>query len=192
MRRRRFCTTAVALVGCTSDEPETTPTDGTTKSPSTSSDTRTPTESGPTTEPPTETPTPGGSPANVHQVGEQFTGPLDAIGWRASDPRTPGSLGDTAAEGKFVVVYLAADELFGETVTVDREVIRLVDAKDNTYAVDSAGMGAVGDPFEFTELYPGTGTEGNLVFDVPGDATGLRLRIGKTNIHYVDLNLDDA
>lgn len=195
MRRRRFCHVALAalplgLSGCT-DGGGRTPTPATGRSPTaTESPSPTPTDS------PTETASPSqgsnGGPDNVHQPGDQFTGPLEAVGWKATDPRTADSLGDTAAEGTFVIVYLDATELVGETVSIERDVIRLVDDSDRTYAVDSRGMAAVAEPFEFKEIYPGTGTQGNLVFDVPADAAALRLRIGDTNIHYVELGLDGS
>jgi hypothetical protein len=195
MRRRRVCHAILAalpigLVGCTDDGGDRTPEPGTDRSPATA-ESPSPTPTNPPTETPSPTPEPNGGPDNVHQPGDQFTGPLEAVGWKATNPRTADSLGDTTADGTFVIVYLNADELVGETVSIERDVIRLVDDNDRTYAVDSRGMAAVEEPFEFKEIYPGIGTDGNLVFDVPAEATGLRLRIGDTNIHYVELGLDE-
>jgi hypothetical protein len=184
----------LAIAGCANNGNGDTPTQ-TTKSPTTTSSPETGSPTATLTNSPTETPTPTttvGSAENVHQIGDRFIGPLDALGWKATAPGRTDSVGGASAAGMFVVVTLDATETSGQTVTVTSEVIRLEDAAGSRYAVDEDGMNAVDDPFEFGDIYPGTGSSGDLVFDVPNDASGLRLRIGESDIHYVDLGLADT
>lgn len=199
MHRRRVCHVAIGalslgIAGCTSDRTDGTPsspTDGQTTAPPTT----TPATPSPTTEPPSETPTSTATDSgstNVHQLGERFTGPLDAIGWKATNSRVEPSIGNASADGRFVLVHLDATESAGETVTISSGVIRLEDGSGTRYAVDETGMNAVDTPFEFGEVYPGTGIDGDLVFDVPDDATDLRLRIGDTTVHFVELGLSES
>jgi len=97
---------------------------------------------------------------------------------------TANSLGNsftsTEAQGIFYVVTLVIENKGKETKTIDSSMITLTDSQDRKFDRSIEGQTAKGlsqgkvDLF-LQQVQPGLSVTGDIVFDIPKDATGLKL-----------------
>lgn len=85
-----------------------------------------------------------------------------------------------AAQGMFNIITLEIKNVGKETVSVDSSQFQLLDAQGNKFDRSVEGQTALGLSKGTVDLFlqqvqPSLSVTGNLVFDIPKDATGLKL-----------------
>lgn len=104
-----------------------------------------------------------------YNVTDAFTSPLVGSGLWAEFPK-----------GSYVVIIVEIENVGKESEFISSGVFSLTDSQDRKYDVDSASFYLSYMGFNvilFDNLGPGLTTRGSILFDVPKDDTGLRLKI---------------
>lgn len=85
------------------------------------------------------------------------------------------------ADGIFVVITLSMENVGKESEYISSSQFGLIDNQDRKYDVSTEAiiyLGSMGfDALIFDKLGPGLKTEGSIIFDVPSDDKGLKLKI---------------
>ncbi|MDT3437341.1 DUF4352 domain-containing protein [Haloarcula sp. 1CSR25-25] len=104
-----------------------------------------------------------------------------------------GEFGVSADEG-FVVINLEVTNLGENATRLTSDVFTLVDSEGQTYATDSQAMVFHDEALVLRRPSPDVTIDGVVIFDIPADRQGLRLRIEPVNstatadTHYVELS----
>lgn len=108
------------------------------------------------------------------------------LAFTATSVATASSLGNsltsTKAQGIFYVITLEIENKGKETKTIDSSMITLTDSQDRKFDRSIEGQTAKGlsqgkvDLF-LQQVQPGLSVTGDIVFDIPKDATGLKLAV---------------
>lgn len=134
---------------------------------------------------PTPAPTPAPTPeSKIYKIGDSVQiGEVKYIVTKA--PEKMKEIGDQflkrTASGIFVIVELKAELTGKEPLTIDSIQFRLIDSQDRKFKVNSEGQTAL--MFSGKEIYsvkqanPNVPITGYAVFDIPEDATSLKLEI---------------
>jgi hypothetical protein len=108
------------------------------------------------------------------------------IAYTVTDVTTATSLGNQytqrEAQGLFYVISLKIENKAKETKTIDSSMITLTDSQGRTFDRSIEGQTAKGmvqgkvDLF-LQQVQPGLNVNGDIVFDIPKEATGLKLMV---------------
>jgi len=184
----------ILLAGCPSGGP-----DGSTgQTETTTTAVSTPTATSAVT--PMTTPTDTAGPQSTeHTPNESFvvgTGPAQLRYVVTEINRTDqvgGEFGVSADEG-FVVISLEVTNLGENATRLTSGVFTLVDSEGQTYATDNQAMVFLDEALVLRRPSPGVTIDGVVIFDIPADRQGLRLRIEPVNgttaadAHYVEIS----
>lgn len=94
-----------------------------------------------------------------------------------------GGFSDTQADGRFLIVRLRVQNASKEPGTVSTSLLKLIDNQDREFTKSDQGQAALGMSGDKTAklfrgaLNPGITQEIPVVFDVPDDAKGFKLKI---------------
>lgn len=108
------------------------------------------------------------------------------IAFTVTDVITATSLGNQYtkkdAQGLFYVISLKIENKAKETKTIDSSMITLIDSQGRTFDRSIDGQTAKGMAQGKVDLFlqqvqPGLNVNGDIVFDIPKDATGLKLLV---------------
>ena len=108
------------------------------------------------------------------------------IAFTVTDGTTATSLGNQYtkkdAQGLFYVISLKIENKAKETKTIDSSMITLTDSQGRTFDRSIDGQTAKGMAQGKVDLFlqqvqPGLNVNGDIVFDIPKDATGLKLLV---------------
>jgi len=180
MRRRRYIAvvSTALLAGCgslgaSSDQPTT--------------ETSTPDTPAPTAEP---TPTPEPTPTvPTHDIGESFTVVGDGdvtpeytvTGVRTTD-EIEGEIGETEADGEFVVVSLTVSNQVNGSITVSSSQFRLRDGQGRSFEADGDTITALENPIAYETVESGQAVTGEVIFDVPSDQNRRYLEVAPVGL----------
>lgn len=125
------------------------------------------------------------------QVGE--------VKWKVEDVQKEKTLGNdytkTNASGIFLVVKVRAELTGNKSGTVDSNQFELIDNKNRTFTPNSEGQSAYtmqgGEDLFLKQVNPGLSISGAVVFDIPEDAPGLKLKIKDLRLASSDYGLVD-
>lgn len=92
-----------------------------------------------------------------------------------------GAFAKTSQSGTYVVTNLTVKNNGNETVTIDSSLFELTDAAGRTFKPSSEGQTAMmfngKDNFFLKQVQPGLSATGDVVFEIPVDATGLKINV---------------
>lgn len=151
---------------------------------------------------PDQTPTPTLTPESdqtVHAVGESFSvgSGEKAIQYTVTSVSTASQVGGDygeEADGTFVLVELAMENMGDKSLDISSRPFTVVDSQDREYEADTNAMIYAEDSVIFEQLNLGLTKQGIVVFDVPADGT-YRLRIAPAGmvstaeVHTVELEV---
>ena len=82
------------------------------------------------------------------------------------------------ASGTFKIVKISLNNNQKDAITVSSGDFKLIDSKSREFSTSTEGETAVGydKTFFLKKVNPGITEEGYIVFDIPKDATGLKLK----------------
>lgn len=134
-----------------------------------------------------------------HAPSESFvvgTGPaqLRYVVTEANRTEQVGGEFGVSADEEFVIISLEVTNLGANATRLTSDVFTLVDSVGQTYATDSQAMAFLDETLVLRRLSPDVTIDGVVIFDVPSDRQGLRLRIDPVNgtatsdAHYVELS----
>lgn len=146
----------------------------------TSTETKTATSQSPTTTADKKTAA-SPSPASLAKIGEAVTdGDLSFTVLGVKTANTLGSYYSKTAQGMFYIVTVQVKNNAKDTKTIDSSQFQVTDNQGHTFDRSSDGQTALGFQQGHVDLFlqqvqPSLSVTGDIVFDVPKDATGLKL-----------------
>lgn len=135
----------------------------------------------------------GDSSSDSKTVAKESSKPIAKIGEPVTDKdldftvikiTTAKALGNTYtrkdAQGTFQIINLKIANQGKETKTIDSSMFQLTDSKGRTFdrsieGQSAKGMSEGGLDLFLQQVQPGLSVNGDIVFDIPADATGLQL-----------------
>ncbi len=121
---------------------------------------------------------------SIAKIGEEVVD--SEIGFTATDTQKAATLGNQytkkTAQGQFYIVTIKIENKSKETKTIDSSMITLTDSQGRKFDRSIDGQTAKGlaegkvDLF-LQQVQPGLNVTGDIVFDIPKDATGLKLNV---------------
>ena len=102
----------------------------------------------------------------------------------------------TSQSGTFVIVNMTLANKGKETLTTDSSLFELMDSEGRTFENSRDGQAAVmlggNDNFFLKQVQPGLSATGDVVFEVPSDASGLKIvvRAGAFSSKKATINLE--
>lgn len=121
------------------------------------------------------------SPASIAKVGEAVTdGDLSFTVQEVKTANTLGSYYSKQAQGKFYIVTVQVKNDAKDTKTIDSSQFQVTDNQGYTFDRSTDGQTALGLQQGHVDLFlqqvqPSLSLTGDIVFDLPKDATGLKL-----------------
>jgi len=99
-----------------------------------------------------------------------------------------------SADQEFLVISLEVTNTGDNATRLTSDVFTLVDSEGQTYATDSQAMTFIDEALVLRRPSPGVSIKGVVIFDIPSERQGLRLRIEPVNstsesdAHYVEIS----
>jgi hypothetical protein len=115
--------------------------------------------------------------AKDYAIGEKVA--ADKLVYTINKVETTQKIGNKTSEGKFVIVNASVLNNDKEPRMITSTVFEITDEKDRKFrTTDDMNVAfKVGDTIMYKDLNPGLSKTGNIVFEVPADATRLKLKV---------------